>query len=252
MSLRLGSVLAFALMVAGLVWMLVQRVLLARNGAALAVQIAAVLLMIWARITFGRRASTPPPTRPAAAGDDGALRLPPTPDICRGYLLRMGRRDRSSHGGRRGRSAARDLRSVRAHAGRRAVAGRDVSSIRGVSGPDGPGRTVPALTGSHGGVSTSHSTAARWSCAGVAGLLYRFKAEPDCSAQEVEYVSRTGRRCARLYRGDDRGRDLLPRLEGQVLGGALLPSQGFYAGLHHRARRRLRRSSRNSTSATPR
>ena len=55
MSLCFGSVLAFALMVAGLVWMLVQRVLLARSGAALAVQIAAVLLMIWARITFGRR-----------------------------------------------------------------------------------------------------------------------------------------------------------------------------------------------------
>jgi protein-S-isoprenylcysteine O-methyltransferase Ste14 len=55
MSLRLASVLAFALMVAGLVWMLVKRVLLARSGAALAVQIAAVLLMVWARITFGRR-----------------------------------------------------------------------------------------------------------------------------------------------------------------------------------------------------
>ena len=55
MPLRLASVLAFALMVAGIVWMYYERVLLARSTAGLAVQVAAVLLMLWARITFGRR-----------------------------------------------------------------------------------------------------------------------------------------------------------------------------------------------------
>ena len=55
MPLRLGSVLAFGLMVAGIVWMYWQRVLLARSVAGMTVQVAAVLLMVWARITFGRR-----------------------------------------------------------------------------------------------------------------------------------------------------------------------------------------------------
>jgi protein-S-isoprenylcysteine O-methyltransferase Ste14 len=55
MPLRLASVLAFALMVAGIVWMYFERVLLARGTTGLAVQVLAVLLMVWARITFGRR-----------------------------------------------------------------------------------------------------------------------------------------------------------------------------------------------------
>ncbi len=55
MSLRFASVLAFALMVAGIVWMFYERVLLARSTAGLVVQGAAVLLMVWARVTFGRR-----------------------------------------------------------------------------------------------------------------------------------------------------------------------------------------------------
>jgi len=55
MSLRRTSVLAFALMVAAILWMYFQRVLLARSIAGMAVQAGAVALMIWARITFGRR-----------------------------------------------------------------------------------------------------------------------------------------------------------------------------------------------------
>jgi protein-S-isoprenylcysteine O-methyltransferase Ste14 len=55
MPLRYASVLAFALMVAGIVWMYYERVLLARSPAGLVVQVAAVLLMVWARLTFGRR-----------------------------------------------------------------------------------------------------------------------------------------------------------------------------------------------------
>jgi protein-S-isoprenylcysteine O-methyltransferase Ste14 len=55
MSLRFASVLAFALMVGGIIWMYSERVLLARSTAGLAVQGAAVLLMVWARVTFGRR-----------------------------------------------------------------------------------------------------------------------------------------------------------------------------------------------------
>ena len=55
MSLRLTSVLAFALMVAAILWMYFQRVLLARSITGMAVQAGAVALMIWARITFGRR-----------------------------------------------------------------------------------------------------------------------------------------------------------------------------------------------------
>ena len=55
MPLRFASVLAFALMVAGIIWMYSERVLLARSPAGLALQVGAVLLMLWARITFGRR-----------------------------------------------------------------------------------------------------------------------------------------------------------------------------------------------------
>ncbi|MEO7274961.1 MAG: methyltransferase [Vicinamibacterales bacterium] len=55
MSLRFASVLAFALMVGGIVLMFSQRVLLARSTGGLVVQGAAMLLMVWARVTFGRR-----------------------------------------------------------------------------------------------------------------------------------------------------------------------------------------------------
>jgi protein-S-isoprenylcysteine O-methyltransferase Ste14 len=54
-GLRAESVLAFALMVAGLAWLILRDEVLARSSGAMVVQAAAVLLMIAARITFGRR-----------------------------------------------------------------------------------------------------------------------------------------------------------------------------------------------------
>ena len=53
--LKWGSVLAFVFMVLGLAWMMVQREVLARSAVAAVVQIAAVALMIAARIAFGTR-----------------------------------------------------------------------------------------------------------------------------------------------------------------------------------------------------
>jgi protein-S-isoprenylcysteine O-methyltransferase Ste14 len=55
MSLKWTSVVAFALMVGGLAWLLARGEVIARSIPAIAVQIAAVALMIAARITFGRR-----------------------------------------------------------------------------------------------------------------------------------------------------------------------------------------------------
>jgi protein-S-isoprenylcysteine O-methyltransferase Ste14 len=55
MSLKRSSVLAFALMVAGLVWLIARHEVIGRSSPAIAVQIAAAALMIAARITFGKR-----------------------------------------------------------------------------------------------------------------------------------------------------------------------------------------------------
>jgi protein-S-isoprenylcysteine O-methyltransferase Ste14 len=55
MSRKDLSLLAFTLAVAGLVALFLLRHLFARHPALLAVQGAAVLLMIWARVTFGMR-----------------------------------------------------------------------------------------------------------------------------------------------------------------------------------------------------
>jgi protein-S-isoprenylcysteine O-methyltransferase Ste14 len=49
------SILAFALMLAGLFWLIERREVIARSAPAVAVQVAAVALMIAARITFGSR-----------------------------------------------------------------------------------------------------------------------------------------------------------------------------------------------------
>jgi protein-S-isoprenylcysteine O-methyltransferase Ste14 len=53
--LKWGSVLAFVLMVAGLVWLMARHEVVARSVPAIAVQIGAVVLMIAARMTFGTR-----------------------------------------------------------------------------------------------------------------------------------------------------------------------------------------------------
>src|SRR5512142_973174 len=53
--MKTASILGLLLMVAGLVLLIEARQILARNPIAIAVQAAAVALMIAARITFGRR-----------------------------------------------------------------------------------------------------------------------------------------------------------------------------------------------------
>jgi protein-S-isoprenylcysteine O-methyltransferase Ste14 len=53
--LKWGSVLAYVVMVAGLSWMLMRREAFAHSAPAVAVQVAAVVLMVAARVTFGRR-----------------------------------------------------------------------------------------------------------------------------------------------------------------------------------------------------
>lgn len=55
MAKNLLSALAFLLAVAGLVYLIVIRHLFATNPWLIAVQAGAVVLMIWARVTFGRR-----------------------------------------------------------------------------------------------------------------------------------------------------------------------------------------------------
>jgi protein-S-isoprenylcysteine O-methyltransferase Ste14 len=53
--MKQSSVVAFALMVAGLAWLMARGEVIGRSIPAIAVQIAAVALMVAARITFGRR-----------------------------------------------------------------------------------------------------------------------------------------------------------------------------------------------------
>ena len=53
--LKWGSVAAFALMVAGLAWLIGRHELIAGSVPAVGVQIAAIALMVAARVTFGRR-----------------------------------------------------------------------------------------------------------------------------------------------------------------------------------------------------
>jgi len=54
-TLRRRSIIAFALMVVGLIWLVVRGALLARSIPAMVIQAAAVVLMIAARLTFGLR-----------------------------------------------------------------------------------------------------------------------------------------------------------------------------------------------------
>ncbi len=55
MSLKRASILALLPMIAGLVWLMARREFVARSAPALAVQVAALVLMVAARVTFGRR-----------------------------------------------------------------------------------------------------------------------------------------------------------------------------------------------------
>ena len=53
--MKTASILAFVLMVAGIVWLYRADQLFSRDPVVIAVQVAAVLTMAWARVTFGRR-----------------------------------------------------------------------------------------------------------------------------------------------------------------------------------------------------
>jgi hypothetical protein len=55
MSWKAASVVAFGLLVGCLVCMVITKSLFADGPITIAVQVAAVLLMIWARVTFGLR-----------------------------------------------------------------------------------------------------------------------------------------------------------------------------------------------------
>ncbi len=55
MNLRGPSIAGFAVMIAGIAWLLQRQALLARSLPGMVVQVLAVLLMIAARLTFGRR-----------------------------------------------------------------------------------------------------------------------------------------------------------------------------------------------------
>ncbi len=54
-KLKLVSFAAFAALVAVVGYLVAQGIVLAANPALLAVQLLAVILMVWARLTFGRR-----------------------------------------------------------------------------------------------------------------------------------------------------------------------------------------------------
>ena len=49
------SLLGFAVAVAGIAWLVLQQAILCRHPLGIAVQALAVVLMAWARLTFGRR-----------------------------------------------------------------------------------------------------------------------------------------------------------------------------------------------------
>jgi protein-S-isoprenylcysteine O-methyltransferase Ste14 len=55
MNWTVASVVAFVLLVGCIVWLVVSRSILGNGPVSIAVQAAALLLMIWARVTFGMR-----------------------------------------------------------------------------------------------------------------------------------------------------------------------------------------------------
>jgi protein-S-isoprenylcysteine O-methyltransferase Ste14 len=55
MNARTGSVVAFAGAVAGIIFLVLKESLFATNPVGIAVQVLAAGLMVWARVTFGRR-----------------------------------------------------------------------------------------------------------------------------------------------------------------------------------------------------
>jgi protein-S-isoprenylcysteine O-methyltransferase Ste14 len=55
MSLKIGSVLGYVIAVLGLIFLLEKNYILSKNPVTIVIQIFSVILMIWARVTFGFR-----------------------------------------------------------------------------------------------------------------------------------------------------------------------------------------------------
>jgi len=68
--MRVSSVVAFALMIAGLAVLIYRGFIFATEPVAIAVQVAAVLLMLYARITFGRMRQPAPVIAPFERADE--------------------------------------------------------------------------------------------------------------------------------------------------------------------------------------
>ena len=67
MNLKLVSIVAFIILALAVFYLLVVHSLFGHGPVAIALQVVAVLLMLWARITFGRR-SFNPGANPTAGG----------------------------------------------------------------------------------------------------------------------------------------------------------------------------------------
>ena len=112
MTLKATSVAAFALMVAGIAWLAMHGQLVARHVWSAAIQLGAIGLMVWARLTFGKR-SFHASANPTAGGlvTSGPLCVPAAPDLRGSDLLHVGSGARLPNGsGRPGRSARDDGR----------------------------------------------------------------------------------------------------------------------------------------------
>jgi hypothetical protein len=115
MSLKWRSVVAFLLMVAGLVWLLWRGEALARSIPAISIQICAVALMVSARVAFGRRSfHASANSNGGRCGDERPVSMGAAPDLRGGAVLRLERRDRrpvAAGAGGRGRRHSRRRRS---------------------------------------------------------------------------------------------------------------------------------------------
>jgi hypothetical protein len=89
--LKVLSKLGYLAMVGGLIGLLITRCLLSPSPFIIALRVAAVALMLWARVTFGRR-SYHPAANPTGGrlGHHGTLSLHPASDLHCGLPVRFG------------------------------------------------------------------------------------------------------------------------------------------------------------------
>ena len=88
-AVRLG----FALMVAGLAWLMLRHEILARSWVWIAVQGLAILLMVAARLTFGRRSFHAAANPTAGGSSDGPYRWLAPSDLCGHPVFHLGTAD---------------------------------------------------------------------------------------------------------------------------------------------------------------